>query len=220
MSEHGAGEHGGRERVADDQGGELGRRDAAAHAGRLRLELTVNGRRQAVAADPRLTLVDLLRGELGLHGTHVGCRSGDCGACTVSVDGEIVKSCLILAASADGATIRTIEGLAPEGELSPLQQAFWDEYGFQCGYCLPGMLFAAEDLLRHTPDPSEAEIRHAIDGNLCRCTGYHGIVRAIRAAAMAASGAQAGGEGAAGERTGDVVTEHTPGVGTDEAAKP
>jgi aerobic carbon-monoxide dehydrogenase small subunit len=147
----------------------------------------VNGAEQRVEVDPRLLLVDLLRDGLGLTGTHVGCRTGDCGACTVLQDGRPVKSCLQLAASADGTTIRTIEGIADGGELTPLQQAFWDEYGFQCGYCLPGMLFAAAELLERVPDPSEAEIRHAIDGNLCRCTGYHGIVRAVRAAA--ASGA-------------------------------
>lgn len=151
----------------------------------VRVELTVNGKRHAVDCDPRLTLVDLLRDELGLTGTHVGCRTGDCGACTVEQDGEIVKSCLELAASADGTTIETIEGMAPRGELSPLQQAFWDEHGFQCGYCLPGMLYAAKDLLRENTTPTEAEIRHAIDGNLCRCTGYHHIVDAIAAAAAA-----------------------------------
>jgi aerobic carbon-monoxide dehydrogenase small subunit len=147
------------------------------------VRVVVNGTEQHVDADPRLLLVDLLRDELGLKGTHVGCRTGDCGACTVLQDGRPVKSCLQLAASADGTTVRTIEGIAEDGELTPLQQAFWDEYGFQCGYCLPGMLFAAAELLERVPDPSEDEIRHAIDGNLCRCTGYHGIVRAVRAAA-------------------------------------
>ena len=150
------------------------------------VSLTVNGSAHELEIDPRLLLVDLLRDVLGLTGTHVGCRTGDCGACTCLVDGEVVKSCLELAASADGATVQTIEGISGGGELTRLQQAFWDEYGFQCGYCLPGMLFAAADLLAHTPDPSDDEIRHAIDGNLCRCTGYHGIVRAIRAAAKPA----------------------------------
>jgi carbon-monoxide dehydrogenase small subunit len=173
----------------------------------LRLELTVNGERREVEVDERLTLVDVLRGVLGLTGTHVGCRSGDCGACTVSLDGRIVKSCLVLAASADGSTVRTIEGLAPRRQLSAVQQAFWDEYGFQCGYCLPGMLFAAEDLLAENPDPTDDEIRHAIQGNLCRCTGYHGIVRAIRAAAAARGAVE------------DTVAEHTPGLGTGEATK-
>lgn len=149
----------------------------------LPISVTVNGIQQELEVDPRLLLVDLLRDRLGLTGTHVGCRTGDCGACTCVRDGEVVKSCLELAVAADGTAIQTIEGIADDGELSPLQQAFWDEYGFQCGYCLPGMLFAAADLLAHNPDPSEAEIRHAVDGNLCRCTGYHGIVRAIRVAA-------------------------------------
>jgi carbon-monoxide dehydrogenase small subunit len=175
------------------------------------IALTINGERREVEADPRLLLVDLVRDVLGLKGTHVGCLTGDCGACTMRVDGEIVKSCLELAASADGASVRTIEGLGSEGTLSPLQQAFWDEYGFQCGYCLPGMLFAAEDLLRHNPEPSEHEIRHAIDGNLCRCTGYHGIVRAIQAAA-----AQTGA--ATGDSAATVAAAHTPGLGTGEAS--
>lgn len=150
--------------------------------------LTVNGERHELSVDPRTVLVDLIREGLNLTGTHVGCRTGDCGACTVLRDGEIVKSCLSLAAGADGCELTTIEGIAAEGELTPIQQAFWDEYGFQCGYCLPGMLFAAQDLLANNPDPDESEIRHAIDGNLCRCTGYHGIVRAIAAAAAAQRG--------------------------------
>ena len=147
--------------------------------------LTVNGHRHSIQFDPRLTLVDLIRDELGLTGTHVGCRTGDCGACTVVQDGAIVKACLELAAASDGSTVRTIEAIATGGTLSPLQLAFWDEHGFQCGYCLPGMLLAAEDLLAVNPRPSEAEIRHAIDGNLCRCTGYDAIVRAVGAAARA-----------------------------------
>jgi carbon-monoxide dehydrogenase small subunit len=158
---------------------------------RVRLSLTVNGQARELEIDPRLTLVDLIRDELGLTGTHIGCRTGDCGACTVQCDGQIVKSCLMLALSADGCALRTIEGLGRNGQLSAVQQAFWDEYGFQCGYCLPGMLFAAEDLLAANPDPSETEIRRAIDGNLCRCTGYHGIVRSIRAAARTARAAGA-----------------------------
>jgi aerobic carbon-monoxide dehydrogenase small subunit len=147
--------------------------------------VTVNGREHAVEADPRWLLVDLVRDGCDLKGTHVGCLTGDCGACTVRLDGEIVKSCLSLAAAAEGRAIQTIESLANGEELSDVQQHFWDEYGFQCGYCLPGMLFAVEDLLDHDPDPDDAAIRHAIDGNLCRCTGYHGIVRAVRAIAAA-----------------------------------
>lgn len=154
----------------------------------IEIALTVNGEQHEAAVDPRTLLVDLLRDTLGLKGTNVGCRTGDCGACTVRQDGQIIKSCLSLAASADGTTITTIEGLSEDGELTPLQLAFWNEYGFQCGYCLAGMMFAAEELLAENPSPSEAEIRHAIDGNLCRCTGYHGIVRAI-AAAGAGTGA-------------------------------
>jgi carbon-monoxide dehydrogenase small subunit len=125
-----------------------------------------------------------VREELALTGTHIGCATGDCGACTMKVDGRIAKTCLILAVQADGAEITTVEGLASDdGELNPIQQAFWDEYGFQCGFCLPGQLFAAEDLLDREPDPSESEIRDALDGNLCRCTGYHFMVRAVATAA-------------------------------------
>ncbi|MEO6827270.1 MAG: (2Fe-2S)-binding protein [Microbacteriaceae bacterium] len=151
---------------------------------RIGISVTVNGERREAFVDVRQTLVDVIREDLDLTGTHIGCRTGDCGACTVTVDGEVVKSCLSLAASADGADIRTIEGFVDGSEdLSIIQTAFWNEYGFQCGYCLPGMLFCTEDLLKKNPDPDEAEIREAIDGNLCRCTGYHGIVRAIKTAA-------------------------------------
>lgn len=149
------------------------------------ITVTINGQRHEVAIDPRILLVDMVRDVVGLTGTHVGCRTGDCGACTMVCDGNIIKSCLSLAVSADGSVLRTIEGMAEDGKLTAVQQAFWDQYGFQCGYCLPGMLFAAEDLLRANPQPTDAEIRRAIDGNLCRCTGYHGIVRAIHAAASA-----------------------------------
>ena len=117
-----------------------------------------------------------------MPGTHIGCLTGDCGACTVERDGKITKSCLVLAASAEGSEITTIEGLSENGELSTIQQAFWDEYGFQCGFCLPGMLFAAKDLLEQNASPTEAEIRHAINGNLCRCTGYDTIVKSIAVA--------------------------------------
>ncbi|MEO6505549.1 MAG: (2Fe-2S)-binding protein [Terrimesophilobacter sp.] len=155
------------------------------------IRVTINGERRDAFVDVRETLVDAIREDLGLTGTHIGCRTGDCGACTVTVDGEVAKSCLSLAVSADGADIRTIEGFADSSEkLSIIQTAFWDEFGFQCGYCLPGMLFCTEDLLKTNPDPSESEIRAAIDGNLCRCTGYHGIVRAVKAAAAATALAQ------------------------------
>ena len=151
----------------------------------IHIELTINGEQKVADVDPRLLLVEAIRDTFGYKGTHIGCLTGDCGACTVEVNGEIEKSCLVLAASADGAEIRTIEGIAPgDGGLHPVQQAFWDEYGFQCGYCLPGMLFAALDLIESNPAPSEAEIRHAISGNYCRCTGYNNIVTSIQTAAQ------------------------------------
>jgi aerobic-type carbon monoxide dehydrogenase small subunit (CoxS/CutS family) len=146
----------------------------------LQLSMTINGEPRSAQIDMRMLLVDALRDAFGVTGPKIGCLSGDCGACTVSLDGRIVKSCLRLAASADGAKVRTLEGLARDGELTALQQAFWDHNGFQCGYCLSGMLFAAEDLLARIPHPDEAEIRSAISGNLCRCTGYDAIVAAIR----------------------------------------
>jgi aerobic-type carbon monoxide dehydrogenase small subunit (CoxS/CutS family) len=149
----------------------------------VELTLTLDGERRSAEVDPRLILVDALRDSFGATGPKFGCGTGDCGACTVRMDGGIVKSCLKLAAAAEGAEIQTLEGLAQNCELTPLQQAFWDEYAFQCGYCLSGMLFAAEDLLERNPSPSDAEIREAISGNLCRCTGYDTIVAAIRAVA-------------------------------------
>ena len=144
--------------------------------------LTVNGERATRDVDPRQLLVEALREDFGRTGPKIGCLTGDCGACTVRVDGDIVKSCLRLAVAADGAEVQTIEGLAADGALTPLQQSFWDHYAFQCGFCLSGMLFAAEDLLERIPSPSDEEIRVAISGNLCRCTGYDTIVAAIRAA--------------------------------------
>jgi carbon-monoxide dehydrogenase small subunit len=151
----------------------------------IRIELTINGKKQAADVDPRTLLVEAIRDDFGHKGTHIGCLTGDCGACTVQIDGEIEKSCMVLACSTSGSEITTIEGIAPaEGELHPLQQAFWDEYGFQCGYCLPGMLFSALDLIESNPTPSEAEIRHAISGTYCRCTGYNNIVNSIHTAAQ------------------------------------
>ena len=151
----------------------------------IHIKLTINGNAHEADIDPRTLLVEAVRDTFGYKGTHIGCLTGDCGACTVQVNGEIEKSCLSLAASNDGAEITTIEGIAlANGELHPLQQAFWDEYGFQCGYCLPGMLFSALDLIESNPTPTEAEIRHAISGTYCRCTGYNNIVNSIQTAAQ------------------------------------
>jgi aerobic carbon-monoxide dehydrogenase small subunit len=151
--------------------------------GTVTLRLRLNGVAREAEVDPRLLLVEAVRDVFGLTGSHVGCLTGDCGACTMQVDGRIAKTCLLLAVQAEGADVVTIEGLARGGELHPIQRAFWEGYGFQCGYCLPGMLFSAEELLASNPRPSEAEIRDAIDGNLCRCTGYENIVNSVAAAA-------------------------------------
>jgi carbon-monoxide dehydrogenase small subunit len=149
----------------------------------VRVSLTVNGRRHEATVEPRLLLVHLLRDTLGLTGTHVGCDTSNCGACTVHLDGVSVKSCTILAVQAEGSEVTTIEGLARGTELHPLQEGFYAEHGLQCGYCTPGMIMAAADLLERNPDPSEEEIRHGLAGNLCRCTGYHNIVKAVQHAA-------------------------------------
>jgi carbon-monoxide dehydrogenase small subunit len=150
------------------------------------LSIKVNGAQRDLAIDPRLTLVYLLRETLGLTGTHVGCTTGNCGACTVRLDGETVKSCSIFAADVDGSEIVTVEGLSTGArELHPVQQAFVDHQGLQCGFCTPGMVLSAIALLEQNPRPSEDEIRHAISGNLCRCTGYQFIVESIQAAAAA-----------------------------------
>lgn len=150
------------------------------------ISLTVNGRPVESEVDPRLLLVDLLRGELGLTGTHVGCDTSQCGACVVHLDGRAVKSCAVLAVQADGADVLTIEGLAgPQGELHPMQAAFREHHGLQCGFCTPGMVMSAIDLARTAPDLEEATIRQGLEGNLCRCTGYQNIVKAVRAGAQA-----------------------------------
>jgi carbon-monoxide dehydrogenase small subunit len=149
----------------------------------LAIELTVNGERVAREVPVRMTLADFVRHELDLTGTHVGCEHGVCGACTLLLDGRSVRSCLMLAVQADGAALTTVEGLADGDRLSPLQQAFLDHHGLQCGYCTPGMLTTLTEFLRDNPDPDEAAVRDAISGNLCRCTGYAGIVRAALAAA-------------------------------------
>ncbi|MCY4086952.1 MAG: (2Fe-2S)-binding protein [Actinomycetia bacterium] len=148
----------------------------------VQIRLRVNGDAHEVAADARTLLVDLIRDELGLTGTHVGCRTGHCGACTVVLDGRVSKSCTVLAAAADGAEVTTIEGLAADGVLHPVQEALWQEHGVQCGFCTPGMVLAAAELLAENRSPVDDEIRRAIAGNLCRCTGYENIVNAIRRA--------------------------------------
>jgi carbon-monoxide dehydrogenase small subunit len=151
----------------------------------VRVSLTVNGVPRSQEVEPRLLLVHLLRDHLGLTGTHVGCDTSNCGACTVHFNGDAVKSCTVLAVQADGAQITTIEGLGSENDLHPMQEAFWEHHGLQCGYCTPGMIMAASDLIAKHPDPSEEEVREALAGNLCRCTGYHNIVKAVMSAAKA-----------------------------------
>jgi carbon-monoxide dehydrogenase small subunit len=150
------------------------------------ISLTVNGAQRELDVEPRRLLVQALREDLDLTGTHVGCDTSQCGACTVHVDGRAVKSCTMLAVQADGATVTTIEGMAASSEeLHPLQTAFWEKHGLQCGFCTPGMIMTAADLLARNSDPSDEEIRESIEGNICRCTGYQNIVAAIRAAAAA-----------------------------------
>ena len=151
----------------------------------VNIVLTVNGTRHALDVEPRRLLVYALREDLGLTGTHIGCDTSSCGACTVLLDGASVKSCTLLAVQADGASITTIEGLAQGERLHPMQQAFWTEHGLQCGYCTTGMIMSAVDLIAHNPDPTDDEIRNGLEGNICRCTGYENIVRAVRVAAAA-----------------------------------
>ena len=145
--------------------------------------MTVNGTKYTNDVEPRLLLVHYLRDVLGLTGTHVGCDTSQCGACTIHVDGRAIKSCTLFAVQADGADILTIEGMAKGDELHPIQEGFWEEHGLQCGFCTPGMIMIAHQILQRTPHPTEAEIRHGLAGNLCRCTGYHNIVKAIQYAA-------------------------------------
>ncbi|MDP6701085.1 MAG: (2Fe-2S)-binding protein [Candidatus Latescibacteria bacterium] len=148
------------------------------------ITVTVNGQTHSGEVEPRTLLVSYLREVLSLTGTHVGCDTSNCGACTVVVDGQAVKSCTLLAVQADGAEITTIEGLAPEGGLHPLQEAFRETHGLQCGFCTPGMILAAWQLLERNENPSDAEIRHSLEGNFCRCTGYDNIVKAVQHAAQ------------------------------------
>ena len=152
------------------------------------IRLTVNGQARDGGCEPRKLLVDFLREDLGLTGTHVGCEHGVCGACTVLVNGEAARSCLMLAVQASGAEILTVEGLMKDGALHPLQQAFHEHHGLQCGFCTPGMLLTALDFLRTNPEPTESEIRHGLSAVLCRCTGYQGIVKAVAAAAVTLRG--------------------------------
>jgi len=152
----------------------------------VRLQVSVNGQSHDSEVEPRTLLVHYLRDTLGLTGTHIGCDTTNCGACTVHLNGESVKSCTVLAVQAEGAEVTTIEGMADGETLHPLQEAFWEHHGLQCGYCTPGMIMAAADLLKRNSSPTEEEVRHALEGNLCRCTGYHNIVKAV----MAASGQQ------------------------------
>ena len=151
----------------------------------MRINVTVNGTRHESEVEPRLLLVHYIRETLGLTGTNIGCDTSSCGACTLHVDGESVKSCTMLAVQADGADILTIEGLANGSELHPMQEAVRQNHGLQCGYCTPGMVMAAVSLLKENPNPTEAEVRIGLEGNLCRCTGYHNIVKAVLACAAA-----------------------------------
>jgi carbon-monoxide dehydrogenase small subunit len=153
-----------------------------------KVECKINGKAYSGMVEPRTLLVHFLRDELNLTGTHIGCDTGHCGACTIMMNGKTVKSCMVLAVQANGAELMTVEGLAKGDKLHPLQEAFWENHGLQCGYCTPGMLMSSLFLLQRNPDPSEHEIRRAIEGNLCRCTGYVNIVRSVKAAAKKMSG--------------------------------
>jgi carbon-monoxide dehydrogenase small subunit len=150
---------------------------------KIPITIAVNEVERSHEVEPRLLLVHYLRDTLGLTGTNIGCDTSQCGACTVLLDGVSVKSCTVLTVQADGSQVTTIEGMASNGELHPIQQAFWEKHGLQCGFCTPGMIMTASDLIQNNPDPNEAEIRHALEGNYCRCTGYQNIVESVRYAA-------------------------------------
>ena len=152
------------------------------------ITMTVNGQTRSGSVEARTLLVDFLRDHLELTGTNIGCDTSQCGACTIMMNGHAVKSCTALAVQAEGSEITTIEGLATNGQLHPLQQAFWDEHGLQCGYCTPGMIMAGVGLLDQNPKPSESEIRHCLEGNICRCTGYQNIVKAVQSASQSMKG--------------------------------
>lgn len=154
----------------------------------MEVSMTVNGRTTSADVEPRTLLVDFIRDHLNLTGTNVGCDTSQCGACTVHMDGMAVKSCTVLAVQADGSEVTTIEGLASNGQLHPMQQAFWDAHGLQCGFCTPGMIMASVKLAEGNPDIDDDEVRHGLEGNFCRCTGYQNIVEAVRAGATAMGG--------------------------------
>ena len=150
---------------------------------KVAIRVKVNGTEHHSMVEPRMLLVHYLREELGLTGTHVGCDTSQCGACVVHMDGQAIKACTVFAVQADEASVTTIEGIGSVGNLHPVQEGFWEMHGLQCGFCTPGMIMTSADLLKRNPNPSESEIRHALEGNLCRCTGYHNIVRAVQYAA-------------------------------------
>ena len=152
----------------------------------MKIALSINGKTYSHDVEPRLLLVHYLRDVVGLTGTHVGCETSLCGACTVELNGRAIKSCTMFAVQADGASLVTIEGLAADGKLDPVQEAFWNEHGLQCGFCTPGMIMASKEILERNPHPTEEEIRHGLEGNVCRCTGYQHIVNAVKAAAAGA----------------------------------
>ena len=152
----------------------------------MKINLTINGKKYSPDVEPRLLLIHYLRDHAGMTGSHVGCETSLCGACTVDLNGQAVKSCSVFAAQADGANITTIEGLAADGKLHAMQEAFWNQHGLQCGFCTPGMIMASRQLLAQNPNPTEREIRHQLAGNICRCTGYNNIVRAVQSLASEA----------------------------------
>jgi carbon-monoxide dehydrogenase small subunit len=156
----------------------------------MEVTISVNGKSYTRNVEPRMLLVDFVRNEIGMTGTNIGCDTSQCGACTVHMDGMAVKSCTVFAVQADGSDITTIEGLAANGDLHPMQQAFWDEHGLQCGYCTPGMIMSAVKLVEDNPNLSEEEIRHGLEGNFCRCTGYENIVNAVQVAARSMAGGE------------------------------